>query len=162
MLKLFSFGSAVVGLSLATLWAPMVEAQEANMQQLRDCAAIENPLQRLVCYDKAVAGEAPRQRATQAPTAAKKQNNYDPEAQFGLAKKESTDEVIFVALSHVEKDRYGKATLHLTNGQIWKQLDSTSMQLPLDATYLIEKGALNSYYFGRDGYNQRINVKRVE
>ncbi|MBY6064432.1 hypothetical protein CWI80_09900 [Pseudidiomarina sediminum] len=158
MLKLFSLGSAVVGLSLATLWTPMAEAQEATMQQLRDCAAIENPLQRLVCYDKLVAGDG-------AYTPARASQVNDKEGAFGREHHVETQDVpneIHLQLASVHENALGKLEFTFTNGQKWLQIDSVAWPRPKQGSYFIERAALNSFMLGREGENRRMRVRRVE
>ncbi|WP_258808196.1 type VI secretion protein [Pseudidiomarina sp. CB1] len=167
MLKLLALGSVVSCLSVALLWTPNASAQEPTLEQLRTCAAIENPLKRLVCYDKVAAGEgveiAVAETNKQAP--AKKSNaRQEPADDFGLPAQESNEDsdTIYVAIDKTEKDPYGKWIIYFTNGQVWKQTDSQTFQLPLDGNYAIERGLLNGYFLGREGVNKRIKVRRIK
>ena len=168
MLKKLALGSVVSCLSVALLWTPNASAQEPTLQQLRACAGIENPLKRLVCYDKVAAGEGVDVAVAQPQGAAALQRNSNAQASptdtFGLPAKETDDgnDTIYVAISKAEKDPYGKWVIHFTNGQVWQQTDSQYFPLPLDGDYEIERGLLNSYFLGRDGLNKRIKVRRIK
>ncbi len=167
MLRLLALGSVVSCMSVALLWTPNASAQEPTMQQLRSCASIENPLQRLVCYDKVAAGEgvdiatSGTNANEQAPA---NSAAAQPKDDFGLPAKaeDGGNDSIYVAIQKTEKDPYDKWVIYLTNGQVWKQTDSQFYQLPLDADYTIERGVLNSYFLGRDGLNKRIKVRRIK
>lgn len=170
MLKQLALGSVVSCLSVALLWTPNASAQEPTLQQLRTCAGIENPLKRLVCYDKVAAGEgvevaeaqpaSPRNNAS----ANTRSTTANPADSFGLPAQEANgdSDKIYVALSKAEKDPYGKWIIYFTNGQVWKQTDSQTFQLPADANYEIERGLLNGYFLGREGLNKRIKVRRIK
>ncbi|WP_417690328.1 hypothetical protein [Pseudidiomarina sp.] len=165
MLKKLALGSVVSCLSVALLWTPNASAQEPTLQQLRACAGIENPLKRLVCYDKVAAGEGVDVAAKEATTSSTtKAVKADPMDEFGLPAEAASEEsdTIYVAISKTEKDPYGKWVIYLTNGQVWKQTDSQSYQLPLSGDYSIERGVLNGYFLGRDGLNKRIKVRRIK
>ncbi|MDN7135893.1 hypothetical protein [Pseudidiomarina terrestris] len=165
MIKLFGLGSVVGCITLAALWAPNANAQEISQQQLRNCAAIENPLQRLVCYDKLAAGEA--LPATTQGSASGSQNAGNVEAEFG---REHLDDPtsdrpdkILVKIADAQRNFFGKWEILLTNGQRWEQTDSRTVPLPDDADYYIERGVLNSFFLGRVGDEaRRIRVRRVE
>lgn len=167
MLKLLALGSVVSCLSVALLWTPNASAQEPTLEQLRTCASIENPLKRLVCYDKVAAGEG-ADIAVAEPTATTPTRNAnaaaEPKDSFGLPAQEASEDsdTIYVAIDRTEKDPYGKWVIYLTNGQVWKQTDSQTYQLPLDGDYSIERGVLNGYFLGRDGLNKRIKVRRIK
>ncbi|MGQ4277171.1 hypothetical protein ACQ5ES_09010 [Pseudidiomarina sp. E22-M8] len=163
MMKLFGLGSVVGCISLAALWAPNALAQDVSQQQLRNCASIDNALQRLVCFDKLAAGEA--SPAAQ-DTATAEQSRSTVEDEFGRehlkGATSSRSDKIYVKIADAQRDFYGKWEIALTNGQRWKQTDSRTVPLPEDAEYYIERGILNSFFLGREGENRRIRVRRVE
>lgn len=167
MLKMLALGSVVSCWSVALLWTPNAIAQEPTLKQLRTCAAIENPLKRLVCYDKVAAGEGvdiaeTQSQATTTPERSRPKQ-ASPEDSFGLPKDaDDGSDILYVALSKAEKDPYGKWIIYFTNGQVWKQTDSQTFPLPLDGDYAIERGLMNGYFFGQDGLNKRIKVRRIK
>ena len=75
-------------------------------------------------------------------------------------KKETEDERVNVTLAEREEGPYGKWRITLKNGQVWKQM-TVAIFLGRDA-YYIERGALNSFFFGREGSNRRMRVQRVK
>ena len=78
-------------------------------------------------------------------------------------KEEGQLDRIEVEVAAKEQGPYDKWRIELSNGQIWKQTDSGGYFLwDEDDTYYIERGALNSFFFGRDGSNRRMRVQRVK
>ncbi len=163
MMKNLGLGTVIGCLSLAVLWAPDASAQEVSKQQLQNCASIGNPLQRLVCFDKLAAGEAP---AVADGKAAQQQSTSAAEQEFGrehLAdQSEQRPDKIYVEIADAQRNFYGKWELVLTNGQKWEQTDSRTVPLPDDGNYYIERGVLNSFFLGREGDVRRIRVRRIE
>ena len=180
MHKLF-IGMAAVAFSATSL------AQQSGLDA---CAEIEDSLERLVCYDnlakKEQSGERKRQDR-ELPEQARKgkqkaaemrdkaqerreqaqQSRKDTERasdRFGFEHKEreeTEDERVNVTLAEREEGPYGKWRITLKNGQVWKQTDSGYFSWEGDA-YYIERGALNSFFFGREGSNRRMRVQRVK
>lgn len=164
MMKLFGLGSVVGCISLAALAAPNAIAQDVSQQQLRNCASIENPLQRLVCFDKLAAGEAPA--PAQETTAAPQQQRGTVEDEFGREHLEDPasdrPDKIYVKIADAQRNFYGKWEIVLTNGQRWEQVDSRTVPLPDDAEFYIERGVFNNFFLGRDDDTRRIRVRRLE
>jgi len=170
MHKLF-IGMAAVAFSATSL---------AQQSGLEGCAEIEDSLERLVCYDnlakKTQSGEKQRQDRElpeQARKGKQKAAEMREKAQerrerasdrFGFEhkeKEETEDERVNVTLAEREEGPYGKWRITLKNGQVWKQTDSGYFSWDGDA-YYIERGALNSFFFGREGSNRRMRVQRVK
>lgn len=170
MHKLF-IGMAAVAFSATSL------AQQSGLDA---CAEIEDSLERLVCYDnlakKTQSGEKQRQDRElpeQARKGKQKAAEMREKAQerrerasdrFGFEhkeKEETEDERVNVTLAEREEGPYGKWRITLKNGQVWKQTDSGYFSWEGDA-YYIERGALNSFFFGREGSNRRMRVQRVK
>ena len=139
-------------------------------QRLQRCAKINSAEQRLACYDQL----AQRQAAKGLKQAAKpqkqqkqqKQRTASATEQFGIEHKSRADEdlnKITVAIKSRRKGPYGKWVITLENGQVWKQTDAGGFfGWDEDDTYFIERGAFNSFFFGREGVNRRFRVQRVK
>ncbi|WP_417657583.1 hypothetical protein [Pseudidiomarina aestuarii] len=158
MVKRVSLSSVIGSTAVAACFTVAAQAQSVSSEQLAVCAQIENPLQRLVCFDKLAAGD--QVSATEQQTATR-----TPEDRFGKEYKEENrvvDDMMYVSIAEKSQDPYGRWVIVLTNGQKWKQMDSTSYQLPNDAEYFIERGVLNSFYLGRTDINKRIRVQRAD
>jgi hypothetical protein len=62
----------------------------------------------------------------------------------------------------IQKTHYGKLIITIENGQVWRQTDGTRFRLSTDELVIIERGALGSFFIGKEKTNQRIRVKRVK
>ncbi|PKG98037.1 hypothetical protein [Paraglaciecola sp. MB-3u-78] len=56
----------------------------------------------------------------------------------------------------------GELIIFLDNGQVWRQTDSTRLKLSKDNVVIIERGALGSFFIGKENANKRIRAKRVK
>ncbi len=159
MLKRVWIGSVICSTAVVALFSHPVTAQSVSDEQMAACAQIENPLQRLVCFDELAANGdyQPQQSASN--------NNNSRADDFGKEhlKDDNADgpDKRYVEIVKKTKDPYGRWILQLENGQRWQQTDSTTYQLPENADYYIERGILNSFYLGRTDLNGRIKVKRI-
>lgn len=160
------------------LAAGSVNAQQEALQQ---CAGIEDSLERLVCYDniaKQSQGESKQaegkargkaqaeKQKSRAQQAAKQHSSSSSEQTFGMEHKDKEEgqvDRIEVEVASKEQGPYKKWRIELGNGQVWKQTDSAGyFPWDEDDTYYIERGALNSFFFGREGSNRRMRVQRVK
>ena len=55
---------------------------------------------------------------------------------------------------------YGKLVLTLDNGQVWSQVDSSSLHLRTGDKVRIRRASLGSYLLGTSGSNKTIRVRR--
>lgn len=158
-----------------------VVASSAGAQQatLKQCAEIEDSLERLVCYDNLAKQQQPEkaERKVKEKEIAKKQKDKgqkpveqraddSSEQSFGMEHKEKEEgelDRVEVEVASKEQGPYEKWKIVLSNGQVWKQTDSQSY-FPWDenSVYYIERGAFNSFFFGREGSNRRLRVQRVK
>lgn len=151
----------------------VVSSAGAQETTLRQCANIDDSLERLVCYDKVAqrqqdnAEPAPAQAAPKkAAKRSQQQTEQNAQQQFGMehkAQAEGQTDKIEVEVVAREQGPYKKWRITLSNGQVWKQTGSASyFSWDDDDTYYIERGAFNSFFFGREGSNRRLRVKRVQ
>ena len=87
------------------------------------------------------------------------------QAIFGQENKQSTKDIINQIKStilKVQKDRFGNQTISLANGQVWRQTDSTRLKLKKDQIVIIKRGAMSSFFIGKEDANKRIRAKRVK
>ncbi|MGM0629587.1 MAG: hypothetical protein ACQESI_00270 [Pseudomonadota bacterium] len=164
-------------------------AAGAQQETMKQCAEIEDSLERLVCYDnlaKRQQGEPQEEKAKgrakaeemkargQGKAAEMKakaqqrgeQRDNASEQNFGMehkGSKNNTVERLEVEVASKKQDPYKKWEIELSNGQVWKQTDSRGyFSWDDDDTYYIERGALNSFFFGREGSNRRLRVQRIK
>jgi hypothetical protein len=62
----------------------------------------------------------------------------------------------------IQKAPYGELIITFENGQVWRQTDSIRFRLSTDEMVIIERGALGSFFIGKENTNQRIRAKRVK
>ncbi|MCS6123876.1 hypothetical protein [Shewanella baltica] len=170
-------------LMAAAIMLVSVQANASIEQQLTQCAATADKLDRLICYDKlaeSVKGVTPALASTQvapatvatvaAPTAvavaatapqAPAANIVDD---FGMEAKrvqENTVDKIYLEVQSMTEDPYGAIKVTFTNGQVWKQTDGRKFNLKQGEKVYIEKAALGSFLMGTDERNAKARVKRL-
>lgn len=164
----------VVGFALA------FSAQGETIEDaLQACTQQDNALKRLVCYDKITKSLNQYSGTDKAleigqPIAPIETNvNHSPvsaqapqeHSDFGLERQKALENVndkLTSAVANVMADPYGKLTVTLNNGQVWKQSDSTRIKLDSGDTVTVERAALGSFMLSKEGQNKRIRVKRVK
>ncbi|MBN1831333.1 MAG: hypothetical protein JW896_04410 [Deltaproteobacteria bacterium] len=179
--------SFIIALSI---FAVSFSGQAATLS-LESCAAIEDPAERLACYDT-LAGRLPAATAKASGTAlsavdpvAPKADVMDPaapsvmptvpgveptpyaEAIFGLEHKQKSEEEppdeLRLKWTKKEKDFYGKWVIILENGQVWRQTDSTRFSFKnSEQRVIISRGLFDSFFLGEPEGYRRIRVKRVK
>jgi hypothetical protein len=173
-----------------SLFAVSLSGQAAT-QSLESCAAIENPVDRLACYDT-LAGRLPADTAKASgtapsaidpvapkadvivpaapavtPTLPAVEPTSDAEAIFGLEHKQKPEEdrpdELQLKWSKKKKDAYGKWVITLENGQVWRQTDSTRFSFENSEHWVVvSRGFAGGFFLGEPERNKRIRVKRVK
>ncbi|MCF1429219.1 MAG: type VI secretion protein [Shewanella sp.] len=165
-------GISAVCLLLSTQAVASVESQ------LTQCAAINDKLDRLICYDKlaatvtqhlpqaAMTATSPSVSVAQSESTAAPVTIVAPKEQFGLENKarQQVQEIdkLYFDVTDVDKDAYGNLKLTFTNGQQWKQTESRRFKVKAGQTVYIERAALGSFLLGMDDRNSTIRVKRIK
>ena len=171
-----------VALCLALVAAPAhADATRDALTEMTKCADIADSAERLKCFDAAVP-HAKSALAAPAPVA-KEKSFLDwfgfgrpsppvtkPE-DFGKAAPEPApgEEITQIKATVLEFARTlrGKCLFVLDNGQVWRQLDADSTNVPdpderSTMRVTIETGALGSYNLTIEGRNAWIKVSRVK
>ncbi|MDP5134000.1 MAG: type VI secretion protein [Paraglaciecola sp.] len=143
-------------------------------KQLADCRIINDATKRLVCYDNiakpATPVENPRPVEALTESASVKQveaqSRTDERVKnFGLEQKiaaeQELDEKLYSTISELKTDLRKKLILQLENGQVWRQSDSQIFRVKEGDKIYLERGALGSFFLGKEGINKRIRVKRI-
>ncbi|MCE9679927.1 hypothetical protein LZP69_12210 [Shewanella sp. AS1] len=166
-----------------------LQASASVEQQLAQCAAIKDKLDRLVCYDELAAQTitptvtkqakpgaqvvTPAASVT-APVTAKATKPATPEPtaalspaseqNFGKVARETPQEIdrISAKVASIQKGLHGGLTIKLDNGQVWKQNGADRFRLKVGETVYIEKGTLGSFFLGKESANATIRVKRID
>jgi len=129
--------------------------EQPGMQR---CSTIEDADERLACFDELSSGAGAQAAAKDAAV---------DEDDFGLPEPTEPAELRRRTATVVaaRRDVYGKLTLTLDNGQVWKQKDSRSFDLPPIADgeprVTIWKGRLGGYSLKLEGRSKAIQVKRI-
>jgi len=165
-------------LVLATI---VCETGWCQAEDLRVCRSIEDPLERVACYDAAVdaAAEdttAPIIATTEAPISdttvipdEPAQPEVDPVLLFGRSEnsiKEALDveeisEIVF-PVANVRKTPTGRLVIVLENGQVWVQADGLRLSLKPGNEVLIRAGLGGSYYLSKTSGSRSIKVRRAD
>ncbi|RBP79945.1 hypothetical protein DET47_106272 [Shewanella putrefaciens] len=159
-----------------------VQANASIEQQLTQCAATADKLDRLICYDKLAESVKADTISTQTipttvatvavPTTAAAIVATAPQAptakiadDFGMEGKrvqENTVDKIYLEIQSIAEDAYGDIKVTFTNGQVWKQTDGRKYNVKQGETVYIEKAALGSFLMGTDDRNAKVRVKRLK
>lgn len=156
-------------------------------EQMRACLAEQSDAARLACYDALAAGVASPEpvsgptpeRVTQSqvapeipassdkPTAAVPADQVaetvsPAEASFGQPAEKKTPDSILAEISEIDKTAYGKLVLSLTNGQIWRQLDSKRTTLRPGDEIRITSAVSGSFLLSKATGGTSIRVRRID
>lgn len=140
--------AAVIPLAILTAQA-LPTAADTLSEQLQQCSQFSNDKKRLACYDQ-IAGNL-QQHA---------------EKQFGQEQKQAIEEApdsITATITEATEGAYGKYIFTLDNGQIWRQVDSSSRAIWRGGEQVeIERGALGSFLMRKTSGGRSLRVKRVK
>ena len=84
---------------------------------------------------------------------------------FGQENKRRTEDLIVqirAITTKVEKALRGELIITLDNGQVWRQTDKHRFRLKKGQVVIIKRGALGSFFIGKENANKRIRAKRVK
>lgn len=135
-------------------------------QSLSTCRAIDDANQRLTCYDAIALGPQTHTNPQNETAAIPSETTSERfKALFGFEEKEIAKQIpdrIEVEVTEFSSN-YGKAMIRLSNGQIWRQIDSKRFAYRADnGPAYIQRGAMGSFFFSQQDTNARIRVKRVK
>ena len=151
--------------------------------ELTKCGLVQDSLARLVCFDGlaktvALSSKSKKQLATSPPIIAKAQlaekapvvtSVENKAANFGaehLKKSDVTEDdlqVIFT-IEKLKEIPHNNWRFTFTNGQHWKQTDSSSFSVKEGESVVLKKGFLGAVYLkkNKSNSNKRIRVKRIK
>lgn len=159
MLRICLFALGLIG---------SVHAAELQLE-LKKCRSIQQEQSRLQCYDSidspavvTASSDVAIQKApaVESPTTTLAE---DPN-QFGrkITVEELGPEQVEMTIAQLAVGPLKKYTLTMTNGQVWKQSESASIQLKTGDVCILSKGFLGAFYLQKKGSSKRIRVKRDE
>jgi hypothetical protein len=139
------------------------------MQSVLNCRAIQDGVQRLACFDKAVGDMAKAEDTGDLVTIDREQRRTVRRKAFGLTlpslamfdKGEKADEAnhIAVTLNGAARNGSGKWVLTLDDGAVWRQIDDGDLEPPPRAgeKAVIRRAALGSYMMHIEGSAIRVH-----
>ncbi|WP_160153275.1 hypothetical protein [Microbulbifer sp. ALW1] len=150
MRKISPAHSITLPLFLTALLIPGHQAiAESLKEQLQQCSQFSDNDKRLACYDK-ISGSL-RQHAEQ---------------QFGQEQQqviEEAPEAITAKIVSAEEGVHGKFTFTLDNGQVWRQVGSSTRNFWKGGEQVtIQRGALGSYLMRKETGGRSLRVKRIQ
>jgi hypothetical protein len=147
--------ASICGAAMLLLTSSVLAADPA-MEAVRHCAGITDSLQRLVCYDKAVAAPVVGATVAQAGSEPREVSAVPPEdSAAGLGAKVAS--VVDLPMEVVR--------VTLDNGQVWlQQQPNARFKVKAGDTVQIKKGVLGSYQMTRTsgGGGSSVAVKRLQ
>lgn len=85
--------------------------------------------------------------------------------QFGkenIQRPEDLIKKITAKVVQVQKAPYGELIITLEGGQMWRQTNNARFKLSEGEVITIERGALGSFFIGKEDTNRRIRAKRLK
>jgi hypothetical protein len=143
--------------------SPATPGRAPAVQAVLECRKIEDSGQRLACFDKAVATMEQAEATGDLVTIDREQRRAARHQAFGLPlptlsfldRGEKPEEVdrILARINSASQDPYGKWTLHLDDGAVWRQIDDKEIDRPPHAGSAAEirRGVLGSFTMKIDG-----------
>ena len=147
----------MVVFSSAGLAAPDLEA-------VQRCAGISDSLQRLVCYDKAVAS-ADTPAGPAAPAVAAIPELGQEQLEQSTSGRKEAPASLDARVSSLQSLPWDLVRVTLDNGQIWQtQEANVRFNVAVGDAIRIKKGAMGSYRMARvsNGNSGWVSVKRVQ
>jgi hypothetical protein len=105
------------------------------------------------------------QKDRQKPVFSQTNTMSKQQAIFGHEQKQFNKDLInqiVAKIVKVKKNSYGNQIITLVNGQVWQQTGSTRLRLKKDQIVIIERGAMGSFFIGKENVNKRIRAKRID
>ncbi|WP_346836748.1 hypothetical protein [Microbulbifer sp. SAOS-129_SWC] len=135
-------------LSSALLLLAVQASADTLSDQLRDCAGISPDSKRLACYD-ALSGSLD-QRA---------------ERDFGREQQRISEEApdtLNAAITNIQSGAYNKLIITLSNGQVWRQIDSHRVHWDSGDQVQVERAMFGSFRMKPADGGRTIRVKRIK
>ncbi|MEL6868829.1 MAG: hypothetical protein AAFO81_03425 [Pseudomonadota bacterium] len=158
---------ALIALSLAGR-----VAQANDVDAFAQCRDIASAAQRLACYDAkvdaltAAADTTTSSDSDSAPVAAPAPaTTTDPEASFGAPAADVMKKQVEQIEAVIEKVTISggtRAVIALDNGQVWRQVASSSLKISAGDRVTITRKSLGSFRLTKPGTTRPMRVKRVQ
>lgn len=163
-------GAALLLTAGAGLAASPIKGRAAPLQAIVDCRALPDPTERLACYDRAAAtldaaekaGEVvvvDRAQVQEARKAAFGFNFQMPSFMTGGDRPEALDKIT-ATVESASQDATGKWVFRMTDGAVWRQVDSSRVSRDPKAGTTVEiRSATMGSFMMTVGYSH-IRVHR--
>ena len=155
--------AAIVGAAWSAAEAKPQEAptRAAVVQAVVDCRKIDDPTQRLACYDNAVAAMSNAETSGDLVTLDRKQRQAVRKQAFGFTLPtlsmfdtgEKEVDRIDDTLANASQDANGRWIFHMEDGAVWRQIDDEflSRRPHQGSAIVIRRAMLGSYMLSVDG-----------
>ncbi|MBL8643770.1 MAG: hypothetical protein JNK21_07540 [Rhodospirillaceae bacterium] len=173
-----------LALAAAALFSTPGFADEFT-DRLRACRMVGDVAMRAACYDRLVDGlaatpsltapvapAAPRAVQPAAPAApitpaapmtpAQRFGEKDLPANKRVPENELPPDEIVIKVTTARADAAGYFTFTLANGQVWRQMEASSLRILSGASVRLRSGALGVFYLSLENGNKSFRVKRVK
>ena len=165
-------GAVALTFAGAGLAADAPLGRAAQLQAVVDCRKLADPAERLACYDAATASLDAAEKAGDVVVVDRAQVREARRAAFGFnfqmpafmtPRDEKPEEMdrIAATVASARQDAHGKWVIKLTDGAIWRQVDTKKIFRDPQAgsTVEIRTAAMGSFFMKVDGQKQ-IRVHR--
>lgn len=147
------------------------------LESLFACKTIENPEERLACYDEGVGRVEQAQSSGDLVAIDKQAAEQIKRESFGfnipslpkiafpkLGSDDSLDETVILTIERYRVSARNKYTFYMDNGQVWEQVDGEVRRKPRGSnqTLHIRPAALGSFIAQINGKGSGIRVRRRE
>jgi hypothetical protein len=153
----------LLGAPVAAAAGPSTPGRAPAVQAVLDCRKIADNGERLACYDKAANAMEQAEATGDLVSVDREQRRAARHQAFGLAlptlsfldRGEKPEEVdrISATVASASQDPYGKWTIRLDDGAVWRQIDDNTLDHPPHhgSTAEIRRGLLGSFTMKIDG-----------
>lgn len=159
--------SQILKLTLVIVLVATFPAQSRDLTKaLATCEKISSKTDKQLCFD---AVELVNQTNKASPNTEQQARLTKQEIvkelkqqEFGLNSLSGVPSKTSGTIKKVKKNPYGKFTIYLEQGQVWKQKDSSKLKLKKGDQIIIEKAALGSFVLSTEKSSRKMRVKRVK
>lgn len=133
---------------------------------LRSCKQITEDIKRLACFDQIqLHSDTPTLAVGAAETAVTVKNQAVlTEEDFGLehkaAVKDKLQSSVPMVLKKISTTPFGVQIFSFENAQVWRQVSKENFNAKIGKTYILERGALNSFFLSEEGSGRKTRVRR--